>query len=29
VVHAGAMLVVVGSREHIQAFRHLMVHGGA
>lgn len=29
VVHAGATLVVVGSREHIQAFRQLMVHGGA
>jgi TrkA domain protein len=28
VVHAGATLVVVGSREHIQAFKQLMVHGG-
>ena len=28
VVHAGATLVVVGSREHIQAFKQLMVYGG-
>lgn len=28
VLHAGATLVVVGSREHIQAFKRLMVHGG-